>query len=103
MTEPDETVGETLRYFGDIWKLEIDCPRHRINDKVFNDGMPSSWRAGLYRKCYTCGGVGKNFFRCQGTCGGKYIYCSIKCQKLAWREHCDVHGCRKIVAKGAVP
>lgn len=87
--EADETT------FGDLWRLDLDLPGHSgyFNEQTFQKFTP--FKAGPYRSCFTCTKFGFDYFRCQGTCGGKVIYCSKECQRAAWKAHKTIDGCRK--------
>ena len=82
-----------LYYFTDLWRLDLDVPGHHFDERSFNKLAP--FKAGFYRRCYTCQKLGWQFLRCQGTCGGKLIYCSVDCQRRAWKVHKMIHGCRR--------
>ena len=98
LKHPDIKSRDVMRCYSDLWELELDLPGHRFDETSFNAGVPF-WKADVYRQCYACKNAGKNYSRCQGSCGGKYIFCSVDCQRRAWKEHRRLHGCKKIVDK----
>lgn len=91
------STGEDLpgdHFFGDIWCLDLNIPGHNFDEKAFLDGSPFL-KIGSWRRCYACRSVGRNYYRCQGSYSGKIIFCSVDCQKAAWKIHKRVHGCQK--------
>ncbi|EJD48555.1 hypothetical protein AURDEDRAFT_60834 [Auricularia subglabra TFB-10046 SS5] len=83
-----------VRMYCDLWQLKIDLPGGCWNPKDLERDIRLE-RAGPWMRCFTCGNCGLNWQKCGGTCGGKLYFCSRECLKNGWREHKEVHGCRK--------
>ena len=84
------TSDETC--FGDLWRLDLDIPGHGyFSEEAFQKFSP--FKAGSYRRCFSCNKIDLELYRCEGVCGGKAIYCSRKCQKADWKRHKSSYGC----------
>ena len=82
-------------FFTDIHRLDIDLPGSRFQmDKFLAGDVKLKFRK--WRRCSMCKKIGKGYFKCHGTCGGKDIYCSVQCQQTAWQEHKTKFDCKKM-------
>ncbi|KAJ7093289.1 hypothetical protein B0H15DRAFT_1020725 [Mycena belliarum] len=85
--------SESARAFVDLWQLRLDVPGGCFEGVDLAEEARST-RAGPWQRCFTCGitGPGK---RCGGACNGHVFFCDADCLKEGWKEHKEMHGCRK--------
>ncbi|KAH9836148.1 uncharacterized protein C8Q71DRAFT_760870 [Rhodofomes roseus] len=81
------------RSFGDLWQLRLDVPGGHFEEVDVADEERNA-RLGPWQRCFSCGNTGM-WRKCGGTCGGRAFFCDDACQREAWREHKELHNCRK--------
>lgn len=83
-----------MRPFGDVWQLTLDMPGGHYDPAELEEDIRMA-KMGPFKRCFTCGNCGIAWRKCGGTCGGRFFFCSIDCQREGWKEHKQTHGCRK--------
>lgn len=83
----------TTRCFSDVWQLRLEMPGGAMTEEDRQIDVRTE-TMGPWRRCYTCGDVGFDYKKCSGTCGGRYFFCSVTCQRTGWSEHKQAQGCR---------
>ncbi|RDB16271.1 hypothetical protein Hypma_003064 [Hypsizygus marmoreus] len=81
------------RSFGDLWQLRINIPGGCFEGVNLEEETRTA-QAGPWQRCFTCGSAGP-WKKCGGTCRGKAFFCDADCLKEGWKEHKEMHACRK--------
>ncbi|KAJ7454308.1 hypothetical protein B0H11DRAFT_2287954 [Mycena galericulata] len=81
------------RSFGDLWELRMDVPGGYFEEVDFAEEMRVA-RAGPWQRCFACAAAGP-WKKCGGTCEGRVFFCGTPCLREGWKEHKQLHGCRK--------
>ncbi|KAJ7088234.1 hypothetical protein C8R43DRAFT_298122 [Mycena crocata] len=81
------------RSFGDLWELRVDEPGGHF-DEVDVEEEARSARAGPWQRCFSCAAAGP-WKKCGGSCKGRVFFCGGPCLKEGWKEHREMHKCRK--------
>ncbi|KAH9932855.1 uncharacterized protein B0H18DRAFT_1092989 [Fomitopsis serialis] len=89
---PSPNHGHT-RSFGDVWQLRLDVPGGHFEEVNVTDDERNA-RMGPWQRCFSCGNTGM-WRKCGGTCKGRAFFCDDACLKDGWREHKELHKCRK--------
>ncbi|KAJ7077529.1 hypothetical protein B0H15DRAFT_924949 [Mycena belliarum] len=81
------------RSFGDLWELRMDVPGgHFEGVDVAAEARVA--RAGPWQRCFTCAAAGP-WKKCGGSCKGLAFFCGPMCLREGWKEHKQIHSCRK--------
>ncbi|KAJ6550177.1 hypothetical protein B0H19DRAFT_1160557 [Mycena capillaripes] len=81
------------RSFGDLWELRIDEPGGHF-DEVNVEEEARSAKAGPWQRCFSCAAAGP-WKKCGGSCKGRVFFCGGPCLREGWKEHKEMHQCRK--------
>ncbi|KAJ7628143.1 hypothetical protein DFH06DRAFT_1284884 [Mycena polygramma] len=81
------------RSFADLHELRLDMPEGHFDEVDFAEEARSA-RAGPWQRCFTCGAAGP-WRKCGGSCKGRAFFCGSPCLKEGWKEHKEMHKCRK--------
>ncbi|KAJ7098521.1 hypothetical protein B0H15DRAFT_580440 [Mycena belliarum] len=82
------------RSFGDVWELRVDLPGGQYDAA----GAAEEARvapAGPWQRCFVCGSAGP-WKKCGGSCTGRVFFCGAPCLREGWKEHKELHRCRKV-------
>ena len=106
------------RSFGDLWQLRIDEPGGCFENVDVEEEVRTA-KAGPWQRCFNCASAGSwkkcggeflsifiagpwmikeylpNMSIFAGTCKGRAFFCGPECLKEGWREHKEMHKCRK--------
>ncbi|KAJ7692453.1 hypothetical protein B0H17DRAFT_541126 [Mycena rosella] len=88
-----KNTAASSRAFADLWQLRLDIPGGYFAG-VDLDEEARTASAGPWQRCFACGETGP-WKRCGGACGGRVFFCDSDCLKEGWKEHKEMHGCRK--------
>ncbi|KIY49786.1 hypothetical protein FISHEDRAFT_40769, partial [Fistulina hepatica ATCC 64428] len=86
-------AGLVTRSFSDLWQLRIDEPGGCFEGIDLEEEVRTA-RAGPWQRCFACGAAGR-CKKCGGTCNGRVYFCGPVCLKEGWKEHKQMHKCRK--------
>ncbi|KAJ7267868.1 hypothetical protein C8J57DRAFT_352325 [Mycena rebaudengoi] len=84
------------RSFGDLWELRMDLPGNpysHFSEAEFTEEVRVA-RVGPWQRCFSCGKAGA-WKQCGGTCKGHVFFCGTACLREGWKEHKQLHQCRK--------
>ncbi|KAJ7110897.1 hypothetical protein C8R44DRAFT_742672 [Mycena epipterygia] len=81
------------RSFGDLWELRLDEPGGHFAEADVEEEARSA-RAGPWQRCFSCAAAGP-WRKCGGSCKGRVFFCGAACLKEGWKEHKEMHKCRK--------
>ncbi|KAJ7114948.1 hypothetical protein C8R44DRAFT_710014 [Mycena epipterygia] len=81
------------RSFGDLWQLRVDLPGGKF-DEVNVEEEARVAKAGPWQRCFACAGAGP-WKKCGGSCKGRVFFCGSTCLREGWKEHKQLHKCRK--------
>ncbi|KAJ7141748.1 hypothetical protein C8R43DRAFT_587530 [Mycena crocata] len=81
------------RSFGDLWELRMDEHGGHFNEVDVEEEARSA-RAGPWQRCFSCAAAGP-WKKCGGSCKGRVFFCGGPCLKEGWKEHREMHQCRK--------
>ncbi|KAJ7204122.1 hypothetical protein GGX14DRAFT_551752 [Mycena pura] len=90
---PTRTKKLFCRSFGDIWELRTEEPGGHFDEVNLEDEARSS-KAGPWQRCFSCAAPGP-WKKCGGSCRGRVFFCGGPCLKDGWKEHKEMHKCRK--------
>ncbi|TFK44026.1 hypothetical protein BDQ12DRAFT_701677 [Crucibulum laeve] len=82
------------RSFGDLWELRINLEGGNFESVALDDEARTA-QLGPWQRCFTCGCAGP-WKKCGGTCHGHAFFCDADCLKEGWKDHREMHQCRKI-------
>lgn len=101
------------RSFGDLWELRIDEAGGHFEEVNVEEEARSA-KAGPWQRCFSCAAAGPwrkcggafNDFLVKdgviqhtshpGSCKGRVFFCGSPCLKEGWKEHKEMHMCRKV-------
>ncbi|KAJ7615830.1 hypothetical protein FB45DRAFT_801455 [Roridomyces roridus] len=84
------------RSFGDLWELKLDDESGGgYFEEVDVEDEARSARAGPWQRCFACASAGP-WKKCGGSCNGKAFFCGSPCFRDGWKEHKEMHKCRKV-------
>ncbi|KAJ7105881.1 hypothetical protein C8R44DRAFT_681315 [Mycena epipterygia] len=81
------------RSFGDLWELRIDEAGGHFEEVNVEEEARSA-KAGPWQRCFSCAAAGP-WRKCGGSCKGRVFFCGSACLKEGWKEHKEMHKCRK--------
>ncbi|KAJ7687742.1 hypothetical protein B0H17DRAFT_1136098 [Mycena rosella] len=81
------------RSFGDVWELRVDVPGGHF-EAVNVEEEARVARAGPWQRCFACAAAGP-WKKCGGSCNGRVFFCGAPCLREGWKEHRELHHCRK--------
>ncbi|KAJ7478903.1 hypothetical protein FB451DRAFT_1131191 [Mycena latifolia] len=81
------------RCFVDLWQLRLDVPGGCFEGVDLTEEARTA-AAGPWQRCFSCGTTGP-WKRCGGACNGRVFFCDADCLKDGWKEHKEMHGCKK--------
>ncbi|KAJ6487382.1 hypothetical protein C8R47DRAFT_1276978, partial [Mycena vitilis] len=81
------------RSFADLFELRIDEPGGHFEEVNVEEEVRSA-KAGPWQRCFSCAAAGP-WRKCGGTCKGRVFFCGGTCLKEGWKEHKEMHNCRK--------
>lgn len=98
------------RSFGDLWELRIDEPGGHFEEANVEEEARSA-KAGPWQRCFSCAAAGP-WKKCggefalmfcvllkltvfTGSCNGQVFFCGAPCLREGWKEHKEMHQCRK--------
>ncbi|KAJ7735688.1 hypothetical protein B0H14DRAFT_3613313 [Mycena olivaceomarginata] len=79
--------------FGDVWELRVDVPGGHFEEVDVEEEARVA-RAGPWQRCFACGAAGP-WKKCGGSCKGQVFFCGTTCLREGWKEHKQMHHCRK--------
>ncbi|KAJ6616607.1 hypothetical protein B0H10DRAFT_2164590 [Mycena sp. CBHHK59/15] len=77
------------RSFGDLWELRIDEPRGHFDEANIEEELQSV-KAVPSQRCFSCAAAGP-WKKCGCNCKGRGAPCLVE----GWKEHKEMHKCRK--------
>ncbi|KAJ7097492.1 hypothetical protein C8R43DRAFT_1048951 [Mycena crocata] len=81
------------RSFGDVWELRVDAPGGNFAEADVKEEARVA-RAGPWQRCFACAAAGP-WRKCGGSCKGRAFFCGSACLREGWKEHKQLHNCRK--------
>jgi hypothetical protein len=99
------------RTFGDLWELRLDVPGGHFDEVNVKEEMRVA-KAGPWQRCFACAATGP-WKKCGGaflstvwitfplilpvvgSCKGRVFFCGTTCLREGWKEHKEMHKCRK--------
>ncbi|KAJ6450126.1 hypothetical protein C8R47DRAFT_1171203 [Mycena vitilis] len=81
------------RTFGDLWELKLDVPGGHFEEVDVEEEARVA-QAGPWQRCFTCAAAGP-WKKCGGSCKGRVFFCGNACLRDGWKEHKELHECRK--------
>ncbi|KAJ6549143.1 hypothetical protein DFH09DRAFT_989119 [Mycena vulgaris] len=81
------------RSYGDLWELRLDESGGHFEEANAEEELRSA-RAGPWQRCFSCAAAGP-WKKCGGSCKGRVFFCGSVCLKEGWKEHKEMHKCRK--------
>ncbi|KAJ7483476.1 hypothetical protein FB451DRAFT_107014 [Mycena latifolia] len=81
------------RSFGDLWELRMDEAGGHFEEVDVEEEARSA-KAGPWQRCFSCAAAGP-WKKCGGSCKGRAFFCGAPCLKEGWKEHKEMHKCRK--------
>ncbi|KAJ6549863.1 hypothetical protein B0H19DRAFT_1159907 [Mycena capillaripes] len=81
------------RSFADLYELRIDEPGGHFEEVNVEEEARSA-KAGPWKKCFSCAAAGP-WKKCGGSCKGRVFFCGGPCLKEGWKDHKEMHKCRK--------
>ncbi|KAF8177473.1 hypothetical protein K438DRAFT_1978454 [Mycena galopus ATCC 62051] len=79
--------------FGDLWELRLDGPGGHWEEVDAEEEVRVA-RAGPWQRCFSCAAAGP-WKKCGGSCKGRVFFCGTVCLREGWKEHKQMHECRK--------
>ncbi|KAJ7121555.1 hypothetical protein C8R44DRAFT_981641 [Mycena epipterygia] len=79
--------------FGDVWELRIDVPGGHFEEVDFEEEARIA-KVGFWQRCFSCAAAGP-WKKCGGSCKGRVFFCGTTCLRDGWKEHKQMHQCRK--------
>ncbi|KAJ7122642.1 hypothetical protein C8R43DRAFT_1148233 [Mycena crocata] len=81
------------RSFGDLWELRVDVPGGHFEEVDVAEEARVA-KAGPWQRCFACAAAGP-WKKCGGSCNGRVFFCGTPCLREGWKEHKQMHQCRK--------
>ncbi|KAJ6562073.1 hypothetical protein B0H19DRAFT_1210061 [Mycena capillaripes] len=81
------------RTFGDLWELRVDVPSGHFEEVDVAEEARVA-QAGPWQRCFACAAAGP-WRKCGGSCKGRVFFCGNSCLRDGWKEHKEMHQCRK--------
>ncbi|KAJ7062886.1 hypothetical protein C8F01DRAFT_1056747 [Mycena amicta] len=82
------------RSFGDLWELRVDAPGGHFDEVDVEEEVRIA-KAGPWQRCFSCAAAGP-WKKCGGSCKGRVFFCGSVCLREGWKEHKEMHQCRKL-------
>ncbi|KAJ7347011.1 hypothetical protein DFH08DRAFT_745755 [Mycena albidolilacea] len=81
------------RSFGDLWELRMDMDGGHFEEIDIEEEVRVA-KAGPWQRCFACASAGP-WKKCGGSCKGRVFFCGAACLREGWKEHKQLHQCRK--------
>ncbi|KAJ7776232.1 hypothetical protein B0H16DRAFT_1407244 [Mycena metata] len=82
------------RSFGDLWELRLDVPGGHFEEVDVEEEARVA-QSGPWQRCFSCAAAGP-WKKCGGSCNGRVFFCGKTCLREGWKEHKEMHKCRKM-------